>query len=69
MSNYTITTVNTVFWRVIKMNKNEIMTDQVPTVEQYKEWLLLILEAKKIGLQPNEIREFLRNSKSKSRKC
>lgn len=53
----------------IKMNKNRMMTEQIPTVEQYKEWLLLILEAKKIGLQPNEIREFLMISKSKSRKC
>ena len=41
--------------------------NQITTSEQYKEWKRLILEAKKIGLQPHEIRGFFQKATNKTK--
>ncbi|MDQ0217449.1 DNA-binding anti-repressor SinI [Peribacillus cavernae] len=50
------------------MKKGEKVVEHVQTIEQYKEWMSLILEAKQLGLTANEIRGFFENCEKRSRK-
>ncbi|MGV3240441.1 anti-repressor SinI family protein, partial [Streptococcus hyovaginalis] len=43
--------------------KNSVINSQIFTEELYSEWIQLINEAKNIGMNLQEVREFLRSEK------
>lgn len=55
-----------VAWNTIRILGEDILTEQNVKVKGIDlEWLQLIMEAKNLGLQKEEIREFLHNNRAK----